>query len=56
MSRPPLEVYLEGNTKPCTLHALAHIPIHLQKQVEADLIRGEKLVVLEHLQFSEPVI
>ena len=45
MSGPPLEIHLEDNAKPCTFHTPPHVPIHWQKQVEADLIRDEKLGV-----------
>ena len=38
MGGPPLEIQLEGDAKPRACHRLAHVPIHWQKQVEADLI------------------
>ena len=56
MSGPPLETHLEYNAKPRAFHTPAHVPIHWKKQVEADLIRDEKLGVLERVPFSEHVI
>ena len=56
MSGPPLEIHLEDDAKPCAFHTPAHVPIHWQKQVEADLIRDEKLGVLERVPFGEPEI
>ena len=55
MSGPPLEIYLVNDAKPRACHTPAHVPIHWQKQVEADLIRDEKLSVLERVPFGEPV-
>ena len=49
----PLEIHQEDNTKP---HTLAYIPIHWQKQVEADFVRDKKFSVLEQAPFSKPVI
>ena len=46
MSVPPLEFHLQDNAKPRAFHTPAHVPIHWQKQVEADLIRDEKIGVL----------
>ena len=56
MSGPPLEIHLEDDAKPRAFHTPAHVPIHWQKHVEADLIRDEKLGVLERVPFGEPVI
>ena len=55
MSGPPLEIHFESDAKPRACHTPAHEPIHWQKQVEADLIRDEKLGVLERVPFGEPV-
>ena len=44
------------NTIPLAFHTPAHVPIHWQKQVEGDLIKDEKLGVLESVPFGEPVI
>jgi len=56
MRGPPLEIHLEDDTKPCAFHTPAHVPIDWQKQVEVDLIRDEKLGVMEHVPFGEHVI
>ena len=55
MSGPPLEIHLEENAKPRACHTPAHVPIHWQQQVEADLLRDEKLGVLERVPFGVPV-
>jgi len=55
MSGPPLEIHLENDAKPRACHTPAHVPIHWQKQVEADLIRDVRLGVLECVPFGEPV-
>ena len=55
MSAPPLEIHLENDAKRRTCLTAAHVPIHLQKQVEAYLIRDEKLGFLECVPFGEPV-
>ena len=55
MSGPPNEIHLESHAKPLACHTLAHVPIHWQKQVEADLIQDEKLGVLERVPLGEPV-
>ena len=55
LSGPPLEIHLESDAKPRACHTPAYVPIHWQKQVEADLIRDEKLCVLEHVPFGESV-
>ena len=55
MSGFSLEIHLESDAKPRACHTPAHVPIHWQKQVEADLIRDEKLGVLERVPFGEPV-
>ena len=55
MSGPPLKIHLENDAKPRACHTPSHMPIHWQKQVEADLIRHEKLGVLERFPFREPV-
>ena len=55
MSGPPLEIHLENDAKPRACHTPAHVPIHWQKQVEADLIRDVRLGVLERVPFGEPV-
>ena len=39
-----LKIHLENNAKPRACRTSAHVPIHWQKQVEADLIRDEKWV------------
>ena len=56
MSGPPLKIHLENNAKPRNFHTPAHVQIHWQKQVEADLIRDKKVGVLERVPFGEPVI
>ena len=53
--KPLKRIDLEDDTKPRAFHTPAHVPIYWQKQVETDLIRDEKLGVLERA-FSEPVI
>ena len=55
MSGPPLEIHLEKDAKPRACHTPAHVPIHWQKQVEADLIRDVRLGVMERVPFGEPV-
>ena len=55
MSGPSIEIHLENAAKPRAYHTQAHVPIHWQKQVEADLIRDEKLGVLECVPLDEPV-
>ena len=55
MSGPPLEIHLENDPKPRACHTPAHVPIHWQKQVEADIIRDMRSGVLERVPFGEPV-
>ena len=55
ISEPPLEIHLESDAKPRACHTPAHVPSHWQKQVEADLIRYEKLGVMERVPFGEAV-
>ena len=51
MSEPTLEIDLENDAKPRGCHTPAHVSIHWQKQVKADLIRNVKLGVLEYVPF-----
>ena len=47
---------MEDTDKPRAFHTPAHVPINWQKQFNADLIRVEKLDVLEDVQFGEPLV
>ena len=49
-------IQLEDTDKPRAFHTPAHVPINWQKQFNADLIRVEKLDVLEDVQFGEPLV
>ena len=44
MSGPLLEIHLENDAKPRVCHTPANVPIHLQKQVEADVIEMKSWV------------
>ena len=49
MSEPPIEIHLEEDAQCRACHTPPHHPIYWQQQVEAELLRGEKLDVLERI-------
>ena len=55
MTGPPAEIHLEDDAIPKAVTTPATVPIHWQKQVEADILRDEPLGVLEKVPYGEPV-
>jgi len=47
MNGPPVEIHLKEDAIPKAIHTLSKIPIHLQDQVQKDLLRDEVLRVIE---------
>ncbi|XP_065641175.1 uncharacterized protein LOC136073504 [Hydra vulgaris] len=54
MEGPPISILIQENAKPVAAFTPATIPIHLQDQVEKDLIRDETLGVIEKVPLGEP--
>ena len=55
MTGPPAEIHLKDDAIPKAVTTPATVPIHWQKQVEADILRDEALGVLEKVPYGEPV-
>ena len=55
MSGPPLEIHLNDHAKPYCNHKANPVPIHWQEKVHEDLLRDEKLGVIERVPYGEPV-
>ena len=55
MAGPPVEIHLNDDATPKSVHTPASLPLHWQKQVHNDLLRDEVLGVIEKVPYGEPV-
>ncbi len=55
MAGPPIEIHINDGAPPRACHTAASIPVHWQDQVRQDLLRDEKLGVIERVPYGEPV-
>ena len=54
MSGPAVEIHIDHDAKPTAVTVPGHVLLHWQDQVEKDLIRDEKLGVIERVPYGEP--
>jgi len=56
MDGPPIEIHIDPSAKPKACHTPANIPLHWQERVHEDMLRDERLGVIERVPFGEPVL